>query len=49
MAGPLTPTEVVHHWVDNLPSKVAIVTDGYFGGHGMAHQLACGDHPSLLL
>ena len=49
VAGPLTPTEVVHHWVDHLPSKIAIVADSYFGGHGMAHQLALRDHPFLLL
>ena len=39
------PTEVVHHWVDHLPSKTAIVADSYFGGPGMAHQLGLSDHP----
>ena len=49
VAGPFTPTEVVHHCVDHMPSKTAIVADSYFGGHGMAHQLALCDHPFLLL
>ena len=49
VAGPLTPTEVVHQWVDPLPSKTAILADSCFGGHGMAHQLALRDHPFLLL
>ena len=47
VARPLTPTEVsqVHHWVDHLPSKTAILADSYFGGHGMAPQLVLRDHP----
>ena len=49
VAVPLTPTEVVHHWVDHLPSKTAIVDDSYFGGRGTAHQLALRDHSFLLL
>ena len=49
VAGPLTPTEVVHHCVDHVPAKTAIVADSYFGGHGMAHQLALRDHHFLLL
>ena len=49
VVGPLTPPEVLHHWVDHLPSKTAIVAESYFGGHGMAHQLALCDHPFLLL
>ena len=49
VAGPLTAAEVVHHRVDHLPPKTAVVADSYFGGHGMAHQLALRDHPFLLL
>ena len=49
VAGPLTPTEVVHHWEDHLPSKAAIVADSFFGGHGTARQLVLFDHPFLLL
>ena len=49
VAGPLTPTEVVHHWVDHLPLKTTTMADSCFGGHRMAHQFALCDHPFPVL
>ena len=49
VAGPRTAREMVHRWVDLLPSRTALVCDSYFGSHAVAHQLARRQHPFLFL
>ena len=49
VAGPRNAREMVHRWVDLLPPQTALVCDGYFGTHAVAHQLARRQHPFLFL
>ena len=49
VAGPRTAREMVHQWMDLLPTRTAIVCDSYFGSHLVANQMAQRQHPFLFL
>ena len=49
VAGPRTTWEMVHRWVDLLPTRIAIVCDSYFGSHLVANQMAQREHPFLFM
>lgn len=49
VSGKATAREIVQHWSNNLPPKVALIADSFFGSHTSARDMVAVNRPFLFL